>query len=225
MKKLYTDKEYDDAKPNDFLSLECYHCGKSFQKKKKDIPAMILRGKGKYCSYSCCGKFRIKYGSIFTTVNCDQCGKRFDKKNYDIAKTKNNFCSHSCNATYNNTHKTTGTRRSKFELWVEEQLSKDYPDLKIKFNEKEQIGSELDIYVEDFKLAFELNGIFHYEPIYGENKLIQIQNNDGRKFQACLEKGIELCIIDISGLKYFKSSNAKKYYDIIKRVLGMKTAL
>jgi hypothetical protein len=69
-------------------------------------------------------------------------------------------------------------------------------------------------------LAFELNGIFHYEPIYGDNKLEQIQNNDNRKFQACLEKNIELCIIDTSQLKYFKEKNCLKYLEIVQSVVG-----
>lgn len=72
------------------------------------------------------------------------------------------------------------------------------------------------------KLAFELNGIFHYEPIYGDKKLNQIQNNDTRKFQACLEKGIEMCIIDVSSLSYFKTTNAKKYLDIVCGLIDMK---
>jgi hypothetical protein len=45
------------------------------------------------------------------------------------------------------------------------------------------------------KLGIEINGIFHYEPIYGSDKLIQIQNNDKAKLRACNEKGIDLIII------------------------------
>jgi len=88
------------------------------------------------------------------------------------------------------------------------------------FNDKTTINSELDIYFPDLKLAFELNGIFHYEPIFSQNKLDQIQNNDNRKFQACIEQGIELCIIDSSSLKYFKESNCKKYLDIIVNIIS-----
>ena len=72
------------------------------------------------------------------------------------------------------------------------------------------------------KLAFELNGIFHYEPIYGDKKLNSTQNNDKRKFQACLEKQIELCVIDTSQLKYFKKSNAQKYLDIVVFLINKK---
>lgn len=87
---------------------------------------------------------------------------------------------------------------------------------------KDAINSELDIYIPSLKLAFELNGIFHYEPIYGQDKMNQIQNNDNRKFQACLEHGIELCIIDSSKLTYFKPANAQKYLDIITQVINSK---
>jgi hypothetical protein len=71
-------------------------------------------------------------------------------------------------------------------------------------------------------LAFELNGIFHYEPIYGNDKLAQIQNNDTRKFQACVERGIEMCTIDSSGLKYFKPKSAEKYLRIIVNIIDAK---
>jgi hypothetical protein len=148
-------------------------------------------------------------------VSCKQCNSNFLKYKNQIKKTKNNFCSHSCHATYLNLNKRHGTRRSKLEVWLEEKLPKIYPSLDFHFNLKDTINSELDIYIPKLKLAFELNGIFHYEPIFGKKKLSQTQNNDSRKFQACLEKGIELCIIDVSQLKNFKPDRAKKYLDII----------
>ena len=76
------------------------------------------------------------------------------------------FCNHSCAATYNITHKTVGTRRSKLEVWLESQLRELYPNLTLLPNDKTAINSELDFYFPELKLAFELNGIFHYEPIY-----------------------------------------------------------
>ena len=102
---------------------------------------------------------------------------------------------------------------------MEEQLIKIFPSINFHFNKKDAINSELDIFLPDLKLAFELNGIFHYEPIFGENQLSKIQNNDQRKFQACLERGIELCIIDTSKLVYHKESTAKPYLDIVVNII------
>jgi len=68
----------------------------------------------------------------------------------------------------------------------------------------------------------ELNGIFHYEPIYGQDKLDKIKNNDHRKFQACLEHNIELCIIDTSQQKKFNPQSSKVFLDIITRIINLK---
>jgi len=107
-------------------------------------------------------------------------------------------------------------------VWLEQQLTTLYPSLEFHFNRKDAINAELDIYVPSFKLAFELNGIFHYEPIFGTDKLTQIQNNDHRKYQACIERNIELCLIDVSSFTYFKPDGAKKYLNIISELLNSK---
>lgn len=150
---------------------------------------------------------------------CSNCNKSFIRLQSGI-KSKNVFCSQSCAAIYNNVHKKHGTRRSKLEKWIEEQLNTLYPNLEIHFNQKDAINSELDIFFPALKLAFELNGIFHYEPIYGEEKMKQIKNNDNRKFQACLEKHIELCIIDVSHFVAFNKKNAIKYLNIILNIVN-----
>ena len=137
-----------------------------------------------------------------------------------LSKSGNNFCSKSCAAKWNNAHRKHGTRRSKLEKWLEEQLTVLYPDLEFHFNRKDAINGELDIYVPSLNLAFELNGIFHYEPIYGNEKLGSIQNNDDRKIQACLERDIELCVIDTSSQKYFKPKTAQKYLDIVTTIVS-----
>ena len=103
--------------------------------------------------------------------------------------------------------------------WDEKKLISLYPTLKIDFNKKNAINSELDIYIPSLKLAFELNGIYHYEPIHGSNKLNQTQNNDQRKFQACYEHGISLCIIDTSKQKYFKENTSQEFLNIIVDII------
>ena len=97
-----------------------------------------------------------------------------------------------------------------------------YPNLHIDYNKTNAINAELDIYIPSLNLAFELNGIFHYEPIFGDKKLQQTKTNDQRKFQACLEKGIELCIIDTHNAKYFKKERDQKFLDIITNIIDKK---
>lgn len=168
-----------------------------------------------FCSTKCSGD----YAFTQLTCNCKQCKKDFQRTKSRVEKGEDKFCSSSCAATYNNAHKTHGTRRSKLEKYLEEELTKLYPKLEIHFNRKDAINSELDIYIPSLSLAFELNGIFHYEPIYGQDKLDKIQNNDKRKFAACHDANISLCIIDASSLKYFKPKNAKKYLDIVSNII------
>lgn len=145
-------------------------------------------------------------------VNC--------QKKYTIKSRKDKFCSRSCAAKYNNANKLYGYRRSKLEMFVECKLIEFYPKLEFHFNRKDTIKSELDIYIPSIKLAFELNGIFHYEPIYSKEQLKSIQNNDDRKFQACLERGIELCIIDASKQKKFNEKTSQQYIDIIFDIIN-----
>jgi hypothetical protein len=218
MKPLYTNDDFSNAKANDKLPCECYQCGDTFLKEKKYIKYELDFSNGwcMFCSKKCRGQFNKKEQK----VNCLNCQSTFIKGNNQLIKTKNNFCSRSCSATYNNKNKNHGTRRSKLEIWLEEQLTMLYPNLPIDFNKKDTIGSELDIYIPSLNLAFELNGIFHYEPIYGVNKLNQIQENDISKSKTCHDLKIDLCIIDTSQQKYFKPESSKKYLKIILKIIN-----
>ncbi len=218
---LYSETEFKSAKSLTKLPLRCKYCSNTFYKTKHKIQAFMNSNQkvtGDHCSYKC----YILHLKPPIFVECKQCNKPFKKILSEIKKSPNHFCSSSCSGTYNNMHKTKGTRRSKLEIYLETELPKLYPDLEFHFNKKDAINSELDIYIPSLKLAFELNGIFHYEPIYGENTLSKIQNNDQRKIQACIEQNIEFCIIDASTLKYFKPTNAKKYLDIITNIINQK---
>lgn len=205
-------------------TLICDHCQSEFSvsgmKWKNNRYAKRKTGKRHFCSEQC--RYLGRGMNKRLSVKCKNCLKEFEKLFCEAEKSPNHFCSQSCAGTYNNTHKAHGTRRSKLEVWLEVKLIELFPSLEIHFNRKDAISSELDFYIPSLKLAFELNGIFHYEPIYGNEKLSQIQNNDCRKFQACLEKGIELCIIDSSKLTYFKPANAQKYLDIIVEIINRK---
>lgn len=221
MVKLFTEEEFNNAKPSDRLPLKCKQCGKTFFLEKKMIKYIVNhngKGTGDFCSKKCLSlsrRMRIK-------VKCKQCGKEIEITNriYEKSKSKNFFCSKSCAAYYNNAHKKYGFTRSKLEIYIESKLNELYPQMEILYNDRKTINSELDIFIPEYKLAFELNGIVHYEPIYGKGTFEHIQNRDRNKFQLCQEKNISLCVIDTSSLKYFKEQRAEKYLNIITEIIN-----
>lgn len=218
MKPLFTEIDFNNSKTLDKLPCECYYCEKIFYKTKHQIQRVLNPNQeyyGKFCSPNCKNKSQITK----IKIKCTNCNIEFFKVFNQVKKYKNNFCSKSCSITYNNKNKTHGNRRSKLEYWIERQLVQLYPSIHMDFNQKTAINSELDIYIPSLNIAFELNGIFHYEPIYGVDKLQQIQENDISKSKACHEAKIDLCTIDTSGQKYFKESTSQKYLDIINNII------
>jgi len=202
------------------LEQTCDYCSKVFTRKSNDESTRSKRKITRtFCSKACRSLDDIK----IIQLPCKNCSKLVERIPSHLQK--NTFCSKSCAAIYNNAHKTHGTRRSKLEKYLEKKLQEEFSTLDIHFNRKDAINSELDIYIPSLKLAFELNGIYHYEPIHGPEKLASIKNNDQRKFQACLEQSIELCIIDTSSFDYFKEDRAKKFLDIILTVVKNKLAI
>lgn len=201
------------------IPCKCEYCDNIFYILKREA-RRIFKGtrNRRCCSRECTNAYKTLINN--REISCKNCNKSIIKQLSKISS--NNFCSKSCAAEFNNKHKTKGTRRSKLEIFLEAKLTEFYPILEFHFNRKDTINSELDIYIPSLKLGFELNGIFHYEPIYGKEKLSQITNNDSRKFQACIEKGIELCIIDVSRLSYFKEEKAQIYLDVIVNIISQK---
>lgn len=222
MKPLFNIENLEKFRWNDKLPFECEECGSEFFALARYVRSHI-KLKKKPCSY-CCTECRYKADLKGEMIECYQCGKTKYISKAEVKKSKSGrfFCSKGCAATYNNCHKTTGCKRSKLEIWLESRISQDFPELDVMYNDKDTIKSELDIYFPTLKLAIELNGIFHYEPIHGIDKLKSTQNNDHRKFQACLENDIELVIIDVSSLVYLKPERAMKYFEIVRDILVKK---
>jgi hypothetical protein len=56
-------------------------------------------------------------------------------------------------------------------------------------------GLELDIYIPHLKLGIEWNGIYHIEPIKGNDALQKIIGKDNKKQELCKKLGITLLVI------------------------------
>lgn len=136
MKPLYDKKQFDQAKGEENLPLSCYQCNTTFYLKKSYISSISQRklNLAKYCSRKCYYESKIKK----IIIKCGHCEKPILKKISEIKRSKSNkgFCNRSCAVKYNNTHKLYGYRRSKIEIWIEEQLKILYPKLNILFNDK-----------------------------------------------------------------------------------------
>lgn len=116
-------------------------------------------------------------------------------------------------------NKTYGNNRSKLEIFIEQKLKSRYDNINFIFNFKNQIGYELDIFIPNLNLAFELNVIFHYLPIFGEEKLKKVKYKDDVKKKMCLESNIDLYQIDTTEQDNFNENSSTKYlYFIIDKI-------
>ena len=218
---LITQEQFINAKSRDLIPLRCINCNNTFLKSKNLIQSELSKNTEKansFCSLKCYGLFsrtRLK-------LKCENCNKEFERTISEKNKSKKSFCSRHCSGTYNSQHRTTGTRRSKLEKWLEIKLKDIYNNINILFNDKSAILAELDIYIPSLKLAFELNGIFHYEPIFGLEKLSDTEKRDKRKILTCFENNIELCVLDTCSLTYFKEEKANKFLNIICNIINNK---
>ena len=228
MKPLFdTNEVFKRRSSGKTFPLECEECGKTFYRLGRHIRRFLSgipttqRGRkvtgfiGKFCSNRCSADYKIKTQNI--TKPCAHCSSNVTRHLKDFQKSKNGniFCNQSCAASFNNKNKTSGYRRSQIEIWLEKELTDYFPKLDISYNDKRNICSELDIYIPSLRLAFEINGIFHYQPIYGAEKLSEIQANDADKINKCQQANINLHIIDISSIQRFSPKTGEPYLSFI----------
>jgi hypothetical protein len=74
---------------------------------------------------------------------------------------------------YNNKHTTREPRVSKFEKYIQVRIKEEFPDLEVQYSNKTALvdAGEVDVFVPAFKLAFEIQGISHFQPIYRGRKI------------------------------------------------------
>jgi hypothetical protein len=218
----YTQEEFNTARWDQILSATCSYCGNPLNKTKFQIDNSLLWFKNnKKSAYLCCSRRCTSFmKELKKEYTCLCCGDKY------IAKASEGriFCSSSCCATYYNAHpklkkKSAFVSRSRLEHYIEDRLKRDYPNLRILFNDITAINCELDIYIPQLQLAFELNGIFHYEPIFNPGTLVKIQNRDTRKILECEKQNIELCVIDTTSQKVFNEKTSQPFYDIVRNLI------
>jgi hypothetical protein len=213
----------------DLVNCICPICEKPYTRTKGEILRSLFRGpnskqpirSGKTCSLDC-AKILIKsIRQKLTFYNCHICGKDIivspPSRN---RKSKIRVCSPDCRNQYMKTVDKKIRTRSKMEFFIENQIKLNYPSLNFTTNDRTVINYELDFYFKDLKFAIELNGIFHYEPIYGNDKLEKTKFNDSQKIILCYESGIELCVIDISSVDKLTQKNKDKFWSIINEILS-----
>lgn len=196
---------------------ECEFCSKDFTptylqlwKHRKGQSAHL------FCSRSC----RVSYYKNQVEMPCAQCGLSVSRPQSELRKSKsgNIFCSPTCSTIYGNYTSKKQITTSAIERYFQEQISKDFPDLNVIYNNNDAIGCEIDIYLPDFKIGIECHGPFHYKPILGGySRFLKTLANDMRKAQMAKDADVLLFAINISGTRGKKAQN--RYYPQIKKLI------
>lgn len=229
MKILISETELQKLKSRDPVPFECEICGSVFHKPKH----YALRGIKGTRNYSSCSKECWKkvigkrnFGG-FINLECEWCKKKFQRTNKDYKRinvklNKKCFCSRKCCASWQAYNGMGRNLRSSLEVWIESQLMEKYPHIPILYNNRKIIGKELDIYVPSLKLAIELNGAYHYYPIYGKFALQERKKGDMNKVEMCKRKEIDLLVIDCKEFHTLKQGIHQNYISLIFDAINLK---
>lgn len=175
-------KCYFEFKKCKKINVICSQCSNNIELRLSKHEYSIKTGlKNFFCNHECHGNFLSKK----VKFNCFNCDKELERAPWETRE--NNFCSKQCWYKHNK------AVRSKLELYLEEKIKNYFPYLPYVCCDRTICRNlELDFYFPDLKLAIEINGIFHYEPIFGEEKLNYVQHNDKGKNYLCKQQGIKL---------------------------------
>ena len=158
---------------------------------------------------------------IFST--CAYCGKQIDITNKVKSKAIRHYCNGTCRNIHLNKLKEIGGFSnfyvvSKWELELRELLTQYNINFEANKRDLLPCGLELDIWLPDFKVAIELNGIFHYsiKPYGGNQEALQKrQQKDLLKKQQCTELGYKLFVFEDRNIK----NNKEFFTDFIENTL------
>ncbi len=202
--------------------LVCDHCNENFEVTPKQWTARRslkkAEGMRTFCGRACQLKGMGREVKTIIKCNCEECGNDLERSSTNKRRYPLSFCDPSCAITYKNKLRQ-GHSRSKLEVYLEERLLEEFSFLNFLFNDRQKIGLELDIYLPELNLAFEINGIFHYLPIFGQKKLEETQERDFLKNRFCSELGIKVVTIDVRKMQFNLKSGAPIFDHISEEIL------
>lgn len=170
------------------VKILCFEC-----KEEIEIYKSNLKEKN-FCSVKCSAIFfnrprkKIKIPKLKRmkkTTQCKFCGKKTINKFY-------------CNGTCRNKdqNKLKNGSKSYAEKVLCAKIKSHFPKWEILENNRTILnGLELDVYIPHLKLGIEWNGIYHIEPIKGNDVLQKIIGKDLKKQIRCNKQGISLLVI------------------------------
>lgn len=158
-------------------------------------------------------------------LKCVKCGINFIRIKRKVSKCKNYYCSRNCSNHKHQANRFVRTRplpihkigrktkrRSYLEYYIESKIKKIFPSIKYHTNNRFE-GFELDFYFPDLLLAVEINGPFHYFPIFGIEGFQNVQKRDLLRIELCSSHHVDLRIIPV---KEATQSNRKKEFYWLK---------
>lgn len=107
---------------------------------------------------------------------------------------------------------------SKLEVYMLNQLLKD--GYRVDFHKEQTLSNtklQIDLFLPTLNTAIEIDGLSHFEPVWGQDTLARNQGYDNKKTGLILGKG--LVLIRIKQLKDFSPSRAKVLYKELKTLL------
>ena len=192
------------------IEVTCLNCEINFNKRLSESK----RFPNHFCSKDC----KWIHSNKQIEVQCLNCNELFKKKESKIKTQPRHCCSIQCFRMLAKYKKNWGSNRSKLEIYVEKRLTEELA-LNISYNDT-SIGYELDIYLPEMSFAIELNGVFHYKAIYGEEALLKRQEIDRLKAEECVKRNIKLIVINVSEDKDNKRTLEKRYNEIKNLILS-----
>lgn len=229
-----TSSYYSKRNIEKWIQLKCEWCHKQFTRLNRIYKTYNVKlDKKCFCSRTCSSKWQNANGKgpqkrtpDFVNLICEYCKKQFTRKwnNYkykQIHKKELPFCSAGCNLRYKQKLGLWNPNpRSSLEEWIEEKLNLIYPSLNILFNNRSIISSgELDIYIPSLKFAVEINGKYHYEPIYGKQAFEKRNRIDSKKLKECQNKNIDLLIIDMRNYSCHNKTHFEERNKCLKQIV------